>query len=655
MSDLGEPTSVRPSMAAVLSAAMVVVSLAAVNPFGWDRFGPIRWMLLPPLILSAAAVAVNRERPVAGAASARANVRRAGWCWAVVLGVGWLSASFGVDRLHAFIGTPDRHLGWITWLLFAVVFFVGIDIGDAGDRSVALVLRSIAVAAVLMGVYVIAEWLGAAVDVSFADGRLGGPFGQPAFLGAAAALAMPIAVGVAVDGEQSVWWRGIGALGGAFGMVALLTSQTRAAWVGVFVAVIVVLVVRRTDVVRFVRPRWWVPVVAALGGAAVALLTPVGSRALSLFDSGGVLQGRTDEWQVALRALGEKPILGHGPEGYRIAFGTHVDPEYVLAHGRDTITDRAHSGILDVAVSMGIVVAAAYVALVALVMGAAVRLMRSRVAARHIGWAVGLIAFAVQQLFLFPVAELDPVFWLLSGMAMSHAWGSEFSAGSGSVASSESRASLEAVGASRLPVIASGRFAGVARVVGPGLLAGLAVITGVAGVVELSADRSVRVAVDQRDSDPVRSNQLAERAVDRRPDSIRYRFIAARLAVPRIASLPGFDAAVSHIEAGLNLSPRDPALREELASLHLDRARSTADPAVRIIELNRAAETLQELIADDPRHPRHRRALGVARTLLGEFTDAREQFEAAAALDPDNEEYQLDLAELQRLVDESGR
>ena len=59
-------------------------------------------------------------------------------------GWGAVCAAFGLDPLYAWIGTPDRHLGWATWVIFGLMFLVGQNLvttstgsspgGDFGHR-----------------------------------------------------------------------------------------------------------------------------------------------------------------------------------------------------------------------------------------------------------------------------------------------------------------------------------------------------------------------------------------------------------------------------------------------------------------------------------------------------------------------------------------
>jgi hypothetical protein len=269
---------------------------------------------------------------------------------------------------------------------------------------------------------------------------------------------------------------------------------------------------------------------AALAGLGVA--TSPRLRA-SLGDGG--LGSRLDEWQVAATVVAHDPLLGLGPEGYRIGFTEQVDSAYVEAHGLDVQPDRAHNAVLDVAAVGGVGAAATYVVVLALV---AVACWRAAADPDPLlaGLATGVLGYGVQQLFLFPLSELDPLFWLSAGMVVG------------------------ATAAAHRPVPWL-RVVGMAAAGTVPLLIWL-------GALDVAADRALAGT----------SLAGADRATGLRSDSIRNWFVASRLA-GRGETILDVDAALDRIEEGLARSPRDPILRREHSTLLTERAlRSLLEP-----------------------------------------------------------------------------
>jgi hypothetical protein len=416
-----------------------------------------------------------------------------------------------------------------------LLFAAGCTLVDRGDRRT--VMRGFTIGAAILGVWSISERLGWSVlDQSFAHHRVGGPFGQPSYLGAAALLFGACAFGVACDGGEARMWRVLGAFGGAGCAAALVLSGTRAAWVGAVVVVIALGVARR----RY-RELAVVGVVLVL----LAIATPIRAR---ITDD----VGRSDEWRVAVRVVEHHPVIGVGPEGYRTVFGEYVDARYVARHGSSFIPDRAHNGLLDVAAIGGVVAALLYVALLVLVLVAAWRALSS---ADPLAVASGaaVIGYVVQQQFLFPLQELDPLFWVLAGFLFATTRRDEI-------------------------VLARGRLV-AATAIGVGLVFAL-----VMGTREVIADRLLQHAADGRGNQRLAD---ADHATRLRSDSIRTWYAAARIAA-RGDALTDVDAALVRAEQGLRRSPRDPALRRLQAALLAERAArselaSDRDDAVRII------------------------------------------------------------------------
>lgn len=341
IADAGTGTGAGP----VLLAALAPTVMLAVDPVGLFPFGPVKWLAVTVLVIAGAAALLWRA-PVR---FVRAPTVAAGLLvvWMAVAAVG------GEDPLYAWIGTPERHLGVLTWALCALALVGGqcLDVTRAGPA-----LRAgLVVAGLGVGGAATAEALGWEPSLFDVDRNLTATFGSSAYLGAAAALLLPIVVGFAADRALPAQLRAAGALGIAPLVVAGVGSGARASWVGWAAAALVVGWCRRGWLARNRRI-----VSIALGAGAVALVvvlvaSPMGSRLASTFDPdqpGG--QGRLDEWRVATRVLTEYPVLGVGPEGYRIAFATGADEDYERDHGRDPLPDRAHAAPLDVALTGGL-------------------------------------------------------------------------------------------------------------------------------------------------------------------------------------------------------------------------------------------------------------------------------------------------------------
>jgi O-antigen ligase len=567
-------------------AAVLPLAVLAIDPGGWFPFGPVKWLAISALIPLGAAL-VWSERPV----RARRDLTIAS---VVLVGSLAVAAAVGQDRLYAWTGTPERHLGVLTWVLLAVALAVGQSLDDERDRGP--VLAAVLVTAVGVGALAVAEaagWEPALLAVT--AGRLTGSLGSAAYLGAAGVLLLPVTVAVMLDRERDRRARAIASLATAGLVVAVIGSGARAAWFGLAVAAGATVVARGRRRLRTWRAAVAVGAAGLLVAAALVAFTPVGARLSALTDgdaAGGL--SRLDEWRVAARVIAAHPLTGVGPEGYRVAFAEGVDETYERTHGRDPLPDRAHAAPLDVALAGGLVTVAAWAVVVAVMMAAAVRILRTG-EGWLVGAAAGLIAHFVGQLLLFPTAELEPAAWLLGGL----------------VVAAGSAAPVRARPVPR-PVLA---------------LLGLGAVTAAAtGVLDVVADRNAAAAVAAAGrTDTGAAVDHARAAVSRRPDEVRLHLLLARTL---IADERGTRAALRAVDGALAVSPRDPVARRERARLLVERAAATHLPE----DVAAARTDLAALTREDPSNAVLHRLAGQAARLDGDEAAADRAFARAEAL-----------------------
>jgi O-antigen ligase/Flp pilus assembly protein TadD len=576
----------RPRPHAVALSLLIGAGVLVMDPAGWSPYGPAKWMAVVIVALTGLALALARRQV--------ALTRRALVAWIVFLVWVGISAATGLDPRLAWLGTPQRHFGALTWLLCAGMWAAGHSLDDDGDGR--LVAGVAAAVGGLAGLWSIAELAGWQPVRLAASDRLVGPLGSAAYLGAAEALLVPIAVGVAADRGWRPADRGLAAACAGFGTVALIGSGARAAWCGGITAVAVLGWIHREKLRGRVLPLLLVAVIGSAGVVGLAFATGTAARLPEAFEGGPGGSSRLAEWRVATRVLVSHPLTGVGPEGYRIAFGAAVDASYQREYGRDPLPDRAHDSLLDVAVTTGFPGVAAYVALLALVGVFAWRAMR-RGPPWLAGVAAGLVAYAAGALLLFPIAELEPSVWLFAGLV-----------------------SIQTAGDTDLVGVTLPRWTRATAAAAVTALTGVALVLGVEAV---RADQLMRTALDRQ------SPVLARRAVELAPDNIVNRVAAAE--IDAAAGSPA--AGLTEVDAGLRVSPKDPVLADEKATLLLQASNWRA-----------AAADLSALIPSDPRNPTLRLELGVAEANLDQRTAAGVQLTIAADLDPTSGVAQTDLA-----------
>ena len=579
------------SPSAVALSFVVLLLPLVFDPGGLYPFGPAKWVLVTVGVLTATALLIGEQE---------ARVNRAGAMgWSGFLVWAAFSAFFALDPSHAWLGTPDRRLGVVALAFFGLAFLLG----QAADNHRPLVLRSASLGLGVIGVYVLAELNGFnPVALASTSVRVGGPLGSPAYLGAVCVLLTPVAVGLAFDSEEPKPWRLTAGLTAGLGLLAIVASQSRSALIGLVVAMVfVVLSIPRHRAIAGIG-------VILLVGAL--MLTPPGQRLLEVADSPEA-RSRVDEWRVGIRAFGAQLVVGTGLEGYRIAFPSVVDAEYERRYGREVAPDRAHNGALDMAIALGFPGALFYLAAAGWLVVRSwrgVHLGGSAV----IGLAAGVVAYLAQQQFLFPLSEVDPIFWVLAGLLVA-------------ATSSDERTV-------RLP-----RSRWVA-----GTFVVLVLAAASLGALELVADRRAATAYALLASgNHVGAVAAADDATAMRSDSIRYWFIASDLA-SRPGDPEALAGALVRIERAIAISPGDPILLTTRTRLLLDLAQATASSN----DLDRALSALSKLAVDDPNNAGHRLLIGVAQVLAGDLSGAEREWKVAQSLAPNSAVPSMNLARL---------
>jgi O-Antigen ligase len=553
----------------LLIAALPVATVAAVDPCGLSPFGPLRFAVASIVTVLLAGF-VSRG----GGGGVPLSVATAGG----LLVVWALGSSIAASSVSAWLGTTERHYGFLTVVLVALAFWSGSRMW--GD-DVRILGRGCVLAALFVGGWVVWEKaFRQPIAYATSSNRAGGPFGSAALLGAACCVLLPLAVGKSA-------WRIVATAGV---VVALFASGSRGAVLAVAVVGVAWMFRRVGHGGGGGRGRLLVTVGLVAVVAMVAVVVLVGAVSGQFSRSRGQVS-RVDEWSVGVRSVGRSPVFGAGAEGYRAVFPRVVDNSYVRAYGRTEITDRAHSGPLDVAIMFGVPGGLLFAALLVMV---GWRAWRSRSA---VGFAV--LAYLVQQLVLFPLSELDFLAWMLAGTLFS-------------VPQSVSNESISIRWNARTAL----------SVVGATVLLA-------AGVLDVAADRTAKSALAARAAlAPSRATSLGRQLVRLRPDSIRNRLIAARV-LETSDDDSVLREALTVLDRAESLTPGDPAVAEERALVITRIADRTNVP----VDRRAARAAYERLVVTDPRNPRAWLALAKARRIDTDSVGADEALARAAELE----------------------
>jgi O-antigen ligase len=390
--------------------------------------------ILPKVLLARAVVITLALLCVARAAIAgRINLRRTPLdlpAAAIVLSAG-LSTLVSVNPTLSMNGSYTRYEGLITIATYAGLLWLSVQFvvtRDQGRRA----LRAMLIGAALECL------LASAQSLSTSAGTSLGAFGETAttFGGVARALGtmanannlaiwlamlLPVAAGEALS-ARSRWARPVAVLLAALMAVTLALTFGRGAWVGAACGMVLTAALHLS---RASLRRAAIAVAAALGvvvvlAAAVSvagrdlgvpLLSTLGERLLSLANpASGSGSTRLHLYSDTLGIVAQRPLVGFGPDTFGL-----VDPS--RASGNWTpgvVIDKAHSDILQVAATQGLLgVAAELWFLLAL----ARILVRGRRLPGVAGVAGAALAYEIGIQVNFAWFPVTAPFWLLAAVA----------------------------------------------------------------------------------------------------------------------------------------------------------------------------------------------------------------------------------------------
>lgn len=547
------------------------------DPLGWQPFGPAKFAFIVLAVLISATLGLWRPParfdPVLG------------MLWLGFLALVTVATLAGANDIQAWIGTPDRNFGYLTWLLVALAFVAGWQVERVELVGHALTLGLLASTGLAW-----AEWLGwNPAGIEIADNRLGGGYGSPAFFGAYLSLALPAAAALASGSRVVRHWRVLATVALVASAPILLASRTRAAWLGVIVGICIVGAAGRRLSSRLA--------LGVLGGGALLTFTALGASSATRTRLTN-LGSRPDEWRLGLQTLNDDNLLlGLGPEGYRLEAFAQLDLNYARNYGTDVIIDRAHNGLLDIALIAGVPAAALFAYLLVRTLRHAARSIDSSV---QLGLFAGAVGYLIQQQFLFPISTIDPLLWFVLGAL---------------TAPTVTRQVLGSL--NRLPTVVAAAVAVVALFI---------------GVRTVAAERAMRTAIELPVSETPKAIANAVRAADLRPRSIRYLLAEATVfALPNTAA--GFEAAIDRADAARKIAPDDPPVERAAALLRARRALLTNDDT----HWTDAVDSLTIHLQREPLNATIHEALGDLNASRLEFGQAATHYGFALDLRPGDE------------------
>lgn len=350
--------------------------------------------------------------------------------WVFVLAV-LISSWVTIDARLTFFGAPGRYDGLFAMTASLVLYFAGVHFFGS-QRGFHRLTTALAVPAIIVIAYGVAQVFlppafqgEAALRTSY--GSLGftrslSTLGSPLLFGGYLSLLLPLLLALSLSASDRFWVVWLTTAG--LGYVALAFTLTRAAWLaGAIGTGIFAMATRGKARGRRAIAIFVVLAAIAIGvtvlATAVATPSQVAARFSSSFSvESGSVADHLFIWKRTIALIRFRPLLGWGletllkvfPDGGSLLVD-HFGP-------RPVTVDKAHNDLLQMAVSIGIPGATAYVAIWILVVAGGIRIWRHASGSVRVliaGWLGAVIAYLVQAQFSFTSVALGPLVWLLAG------------------------------------------------------------------------------------------------------------------------------------------------------------------------------------------------------------------------------------------------
>ena len=300
-----------------------------------------------------------------------------GWSFLGLVIVLAITTITSVQPYLSFWGTFNRTDGLLMWFYYLIFFIIATSILNTRKAWWQVIGISVVgtTAVVIFGLGQFVHWPGFALSPGTSDDwrRIGSTLDNPVFLGGYLALALPLILAWALSLVRvSRQWYYFGLTNVILGTFVLVLTWSRGAWLAAIVGGLVFGI----TYLNFFKKAWATRVVIGLiiglglllGGLGLSQSLPEQSWVHKAVDKyflrSNSIVSRYQSWQIATKAIIERPLLGWGLENFNVVF----DRNYQGSQERNVTfaevhTDRPHNDYLGMAINGGVVALVAYIVL----------------------------------------------------------------------------------------------------------------------------------------------------------------------------------------------------------------------------------------------------------------------------------------------------
>ncbi len=343
-----------------------------------------------------------------------------------------LTAIFSINPNQSFWGSYMRQQGLFAYLhYFLFLFILLFHLQD--KKRINRIIIAILASSFVIAFYAILQWLGlefVSWQRSYLFGRVVSTMGQPVFLANYLLLAIFLAVYKVITGGKFLH-KFLYALILIFQVLGLIFTYTRGAWMGLVFGVFFGVFLYFYAIKK--KPFKTIVVFLIITAIMFSLFlyantfstnTPGNfflKRVKNITDiKSGSIAMRFNTWSAAEAAIAKSPIIGYGLENQQTVFTPYYEPSWSVYEKINTVSDRAHNIILDLALEGGIFLLLSYAIFLSVIFLSAASYLSERFNGKN-DWLLfslitGAAAYQFSLLFSFSVIETNIIFWAYIGV-----------------------------------------------------------------------------------------------------------------------------------------------------------------------------------------------------------------------------------------------
>jgi O-antigen ligase len=343
----------------------------------------------------------------------------------VWLGIAAIVSANPLSR--SFYGVEARNTGWLTYFSFSLVLFAMLSLVRIKSRLfIYWAFGFVGLINVLYSAYVLVSDKDP-IPWNNVYGTILGTFGNPNFISSFLGFFATALFLYTLSPSKIIWLKILSLAFMAVTIIEILETNSiqglvvLALGMGLSLGVFLKLKVKKSSIT--------IPYFVLLfASGVVGVLGTLQKGPLASILYKDSVSYRGEYWFAGLRMIKENPFFGLGPDSYGNWYRQYRDLSSTVRPGVETTANTAHNVFIDIGVSGGIPVLAAYVGICALVLLKILRVFRKSSEFDPVFWTFAIVWICYQAQSLISINQIGLAIWgwVFAGLVLSYEEDSSF-------------------------------------------------------------------------------------------------------------------------------------------------------------------------------------------------------------------------------------